>query len=112
MFAKRIAAAALFAVLSLPAFAQTAAPATPRTAVTAPQRPAAAAPAAMAPVNVNTASAKDLDKLPMIGKARAAAIVKERGKAPFKDWADFDTRMTGTSVNAGVKTKIKDLVTF
>jgi hypothetical protein len=36
----------------------------------------------------------------------------ERAKAPFKDWADFDTRTAHTSVNAGVKAKIKDYVTF
>jgi hypothetical protein len=39
-------------------------------------------------------------------------ILDERSKGRFKDWADFDKRMTGTSVNAGVKAKIKDMVTF
>ena len=113
MFAKRLAAAALFALLSVPAFAQAPAPSA-RPGVTAPASTPAtsAAKPAMAPVNVNTATAKELDKLPTIGKARAAAIVNERGKGPFKDWADFDKRMTGTNVNAGVKAKIKDLVTF
>ena len=116
MFAKRLAAAALFAVLSLPAFAQNLIPPSgSRPGVAAPSVAAPSAPAqkpAMAPMNVNTATAKDLDKLPSIGKARAAAIVNERGKGPFKDWADFDKRMTGTNVNAGVKAKIKDLITF
>ena len=32
--------------------------------------------------------------------------------AKFKDWADFEKRMVGTSVNAGVMAKIKDHVTF
>ena len=63
-------------------------------------------------INVNTATAKELDALPTVGKARAAAIVAERAKGKFKDWSDFDTRMAGTTVNAGVKAKIKDRVTF
>jgi DNA uptake protein ComE-like DNA-binding protein len=50
--------------------------------------------------------------LPEVGAARSKAIVTERAKGAFKNWADFDKRMTGTSVNAGVKSKIKDLVTF
>ncbi len=111
MFAKRLAIAAVFGLLALPAYAQPAA--TPSTARPAAAPAAVAQKPAMAPMDVNTATAKDLDKLPTIGKARAAAIVAERGKGgPFKDWADFDKRMTGTNVNAGVKAKIKDLVTF
>ena len=62
--------------------------------------------------NLNTASASEIDALPDIGKARTKVILDERAKGRFKDWADFDKRMTGTSVNAGVKTKIKDMVTF
>ncbi len=117
MFVKRLAVAALFGLLALPTYAQQAAPSpAARPAATAPAATTSAAAAskpAMAPMNVNTATAKDLDKLPSIGKARAAAIVAERGKGgPFKDWADFDKRMTGTNVNAGVKAKIKDLVSF
>ena len=117
MLFKRLAMAAVFGALSLPSYAQPVATTpTTRPAVTAPAiaAPAAVAPKpAMAPVDVNTATAKDLDKLPTIGKARAAAIVAERTKGgPFKDWGDFDKRMTGTNVNAGVKAKIKDPVTF
>jgi DNA uptake protein ComE-like DNA-binding protein len=63
-------------------------------------------------VNINTATPEQLDALPSVGKSRVNAIVTERAKGPFKDWNDFDTRMAHTSVNAGVKTKIKDLVTF
>lgn len=102
------------------ALAQTAQPAAP--AATTPP-PAAARPATPAPaartslpagtkVNLNTASAEQLDSLPQIGKARAKVIMDERAKAPFKDWADFEKRMQHTSVNAGVKAKIKDLVSF
>ena len=75
--------------------------------------PAATAPAAAAhKVNLNTATEKELDGLPEVGKARAKVIMDERAKSRFKDWADFEKRMTGTSVNAGVKAKIKDLVVF
>ena len=91
-----------------------AAPAPAATAMPAPKpTPAATAPAAAAhKVNLNTATEKELDALPEVGKARAKAIMDERAKSHFKDWADFEKRMTGTSVNAGVKAKIKDLVVF
>jgi predicted nucleic acid-binding OB-fold protein len=59
---------------------------------------------------LNTASAAEIDALPEVGKARTKAIIDERAKGKFKDWADFDKRMSGTSVNAGVKAKIQDLV--
>ena len=62
--------------------------------------------------NLNTATDKELDALPEVGKARSKVIMDERAKSPFKDWADFDRRMTGTSVNAGVKERLKDLVSF
>ena len=135
MFAQRfLATAALIALLAVPAFAQ--APTT-----TTPMRPMGMSPppgaGAMAPsgtpaspmtsagskathaataignkVNLNTANAQELDALPGIGKARSKAILEERAKGTFKDWDDFDKRMAHTSVNAGVKSKIKDLVTF
>ena len=119
MNSKVFAAAALAAVLSVSAaFAQT--PAAPPSTMPAPSastvrpapRPAAAPVPTGAKVNLNTASASELDALPSIGKARTKVIVDERAKSPFKDWADFDKRMQHTSVNAGVKAKIKDSVTF
>jgi DNA uptake protein ComE-like DNA-binding protein len=95
------------------------APATPapRTTAATPTTMAAPAPTTAAvpagtKVNLNTATAAQLDALPTIGKARSKVIITERAKSPFKDWSDFDTRTQHTSVNAGVKTKIKDLVTF
>jgi DNA uptake protein ComE-like DNA-binding protein len=118
---KRIAfAAALLGTLALPAFAQAPTTATPptRPAVTAPTTaPAPAAPAApkataAKSVNINTATAKELDTLPGVGAARSKSILAERAKGSFKDWADFDKRMTGTNVNTGVRKKIKDMVTF
>ena len=73
---------------------------------------AAAKPSPTNKVNLNTATAEQLDALPQVGKARLKVIMTERAKSPFKDWDDFDKRMDKTSVNAGVRTKIKDLVTF
>ncbi|MBV8096986.1 MAG: helix-hairpin-helix domain-containing protein [Acetobacteraceae bacterium] len=78
---------------------------------TAPASPQPARPAT-ATVNLNTATAQEIDALPGIGKARTKAIVDERAKGRFKDWADFEKRMSHTSVNAGVRNKIKDQVTF
>lgn len=128
MFLSRLlTAAAVSALIVAPALAQTqTAPATPqRPAVTAPAtpaapaapataaRPAATAPAAQAArVNLNSATAAQLDGLPQIGAARAQAIITERGKGRFLNWADFDRRMAGTAVNQAAKDAIRDRVTF
>jgi DNA uptake protein ComE-like DNA-binding protein len=86
------------------------------TATGAPSRAAKTAPSNTVPagtkVNLNTATSAELDALPQIGAARTKLIMSERAKGNFKDWADFDTRMAHTSVNKGVRAKIKDLVTF
>ena len=113
-----LSAFAIAAVASTAVFAQTAQqPAQPtnplrQSTPTAPAAPAAptvqrpatpAAPAAAAPatqqraatvpanqlVNLNTAPASELDKLPQIGDARAKAIIAGR---PYRDWADFSGR--------------------
>ena len=128
MFHKRfLIYTALVGLMATPVFAQSSAPTSPgrpavpaptvqAPAVTTPAAPAARTPMVTAPVakrtNLNTATAAELDALPDIGKARSKAILDERGKGKFKDWADFDQRMAGSSVNAGVKAKIKDLVAF
>ncbi len=96
------------------AFAQTAAPATkapaPAATTAAPAAKAAtpaAAPAAQAaPVNLNTASAADLDKLPQIGEARSKAIVAHR---PYKNWDDFVAKKV---VPSNAEAAIKGKVTF
>jgi competence protein ComEA len=76
----------------------------------------AAAPAAAATqgqrVNLNTATAEQLDSLPQIGGARAQAILTERAKGRFRNWDDFVQRMQGTSVNQTAKDAIKDRVNF
>jgi DNA uptake protein ComE-like DNA-binding protein len=113
--------ASLAAVISTVSFAQAPAPATaPPPAASASATPQVAKPAigAHAPlpagtkINLNTAAANELDTLPGVGKARSKAIMTERAKSPFKDWADFDKRMQHTAVNRGVKAKIKDFATF
>jgi DNA uptake protein ComE-like DNA-binding protein len=99
---KQLALATFFAAaMALPALAQTApAPASapaaaPAKPVAAPAKPvaatAAAKPAAAptAPVSINTATAKELDALPGIGKARAAAIIKGR---PYKATDELDSK--------------------
>ena len=107
-----LSVAALLALSAAPALAQTAAPAQPTApAMTAPAKPAT--PVATAPIakkiNLNTASATELDTLPQIGPARAKAIVDARAKSPFKNWDDFVARKV---VPANVEAAIKDKITF
>lgn len=93
-------AAALCALLAAPVFAQqTTAPTTPSTrppatapgATTAPSR--GATPGATQPqgglVDINSASAQELDKLPGIGPSRAQAIIANR---PYKGKDDLVQR--------------------
>ncbi len=54
--------------------------------------------------NINTASAAELDKLPQIGKARSAAIIKGR---PYKAPDDL---LTKKILSKGVFDKIKDKI--
>ncbi len=92
-------------------------PLKPAPAATAPAKPAAVAtpakPASAIPagskVNLNTASAEELDKLPQIGPARAKAIVEARAKGKFKNWDDFVARK---AVPANAISAIKDKVSF
>lgn len=106
------------------AFAQTPTPATPAkpaAPVTAPAAQAApamkpATPAATQPVvaqtkkvNINTATAAELDTLKGIGEARSKKIIEERGKAKFKDFADLVKRGT---LPSNVEADIKDKITF
>ena len=105
-------AAALLAAISAPVFAQTPQPSRPAApAVTTPAKPAN--PTTPAPVvnkiNLNTATATELDTLPQIGPARAKAIVEARAKGKFKNWDDFVTRKV---VPSNAEAAIKDLVSF
>ena len=62
-----------------------------------------------AKVNLNTAAAADLEKLPQVGPARSKAIVEARTTAKFKNWDDFVARKV---VPADVAALIKDRVAF
>jgi competence protein ComEA len=104
------------ALLSAPAFAQGMQPAKPTTpdptaaAPGAPAKPSTTG-AATAPVtgkvNLNTASAAELDKLPQLAPGQSKAIVDARSKAKFKNWDDFVARKVVPSDTA---TAIKNVV--
>lgn len=112
-------AAALAAVLALPAAAQTTPGKSSSPAVTATPGPSTMSPASKtaAPsthppaqsssstlVDINSASSDDLDALPGIGKARADAIVKNR---PYKGKDDLTNRhIIPPNVYNGIKDKI------
>ncbi|CAN7300678.1 ComEA family DNA-binding protein [Bosea sp. LjRoot237] len=110
---------AALALAAGPALAQTATqpttPAKPAAPVTTPAAPAAkpAAPAATQAqakkVNINTASAAELEQLKGIGEARSKKIVEERAKAKFKN---FDDLVKRSVLPSNVEADIKDHVTF
>jgi competence protein ComEA len=113
---------AALALAAGPAFAQTATqpatPAKPAAPVTTPAAPAAqpakpAAPAATQAqtkkININTASASELEQLKGIGEARSKKVVEERTKAKFKN---FDDLVKRSVLPSNVEADIKDQVTF
>lgn len=51
--------------------------------------------ASFAAVDVNQATAADLDGVKGIGPGLSGRILQERDAAPFKDWADFVGRVSG-----------------
>jgi competence protein ComEA len=58
---------------------------------------------AMAAVDVNTASAADLDSIKGIGPGTSSKIVEARKVAKFKDWGDFIARVSGVGDKRAVK---------
>ncbi|MCV9935945.1 helix-hairpin-helix domain-containing protein [Boseaceae bacterium BT-24-1] len=109
---------AALALAAGPALAQTATqpttPAKPAAPVTTPAAPAAkpAMPTTQAQtkkININTASASELEQLKGIGEARSKKIVEERGKAKFKN---FDDLVKRSVLPSNVEADIKDHVTF
>ena len=56
-----------------------------------------------AAVDVNTASAADLDSVKGIGPGMSSRIIKERKKSEFKDWADFISRVKGVGEKNAAK---------
>ena len=106
--ARYLSAIGLSIVLALPALAQTTSPAK------SPSAPAATAPstAPNAPkaqptgelLDINSASAEDLDKLPGVGPARAKAIISHR---PYFGKDDLvNKKIIPSNVYAQIKDKI------
>jgi DNA uptake protein ComE-like DNA-binding protein len=90
LVALALVAAAGFA---MPSMAQT--PAKPATTTAAP---------AAALIDINSASKEELDKLPGVGSARAAAIIKGR---PYKGKNELaDKKIIPQNVYDGIKDKI------
>jgi competence protein ComEA len=58
---------------------------------------------AFAQVDVNKADAAALDSIKGIGPAKSTAILEERKKGEFKDWADFEQRVKGVGGKNAVK---------
>src|SRR5207244_4148432 len=100
------------AVISAQVLAQDNKPSTsPAPSVSSSSKPATTgttAPVA-AKVNLNTATAAQIDKLPKMTHAQSKAIVEARAKAKFKDWDDFVGRKLMPADSAAA---IKDVVTF
>lgn len=70
-----------------------------------PAAPPAAYRAGTTTININTASAAELDTLPGIGKARAAKIIRNR---PYRSVADLQAKHV---IPRNVYNQIKDRVT-
>lgn len=62
-----------------------------------------AAGAAQAEVDVNKATAAELDGLPGIGPSSSNAILEERKKGNFKDWPDLESRVKGIGNRSATK---------
>jgi competence protein ComEA len=58
---------------------------------------------AYAQVDVNKADAAALDGVKGVGPSMSKAIIDERGKGPFKDWADFQKRVKGVGDKKAAK---------
>jgi len=65
---------------------------------------------AFAQVDVNKADAAALDSVKGIGPAKTKAIMEERKKGDFKDWADLEKRVKGIGEKNAVKLSQAGLV--
>jgi competence protein ComEA len=58
---------------------------------------------AFAQVDINKADAAALDSVKGVGPSMSKAILEERGKGEFKDWADFQKRVKGVGDKKAAK---------
>jgi competence protein ComEA len=58
---------------------------------------------AFAQVDVNKADATALDSVKGVGPSMSKAILDERAKGEFKDWADFQKRVKGVGEKRAAK---------
>jgi competence protein ComEA len=58
---------------------------------------------AFAQVDVNKADAAALDSVKGVGPSMSKAILEERSKGEFKDWADFQKRVKGVGDKRAAK---------
>jgi len=58
---------------------------------------------AFAQVDVNKADAPALDSVKGVGPKMSKAILDERAKGEFKDWADFEKRVKGVGEKSSAK---------
>ena len=58
---------------------------------------------AFAQVDINKGDAAALDSIKGIGPSMSKAILDERGKGEFKDWADFQKRVKGVGDKRAMK---------
>ena len=100
---RRLLAVAFALTLATPALAQAPQPAAPP-AGTMMMRPAPAKPAEGALLDINSASAEELDALPGVGEARVKAIIAGR---PYKG---KDELVQKKILPKGVYDKIKDKI--
>ena len=103
-----LVAIGLSVLLAMPAAGQTTSPSkSPAPAATAPGatgKPTATSPQAGQLVDINSASAEDLDKLPGVGPARAKAIIANR---PYNGKDDLTQRKI---IPPNVYNQIKDKI--
>jgi competence protein ComEA len=65
---------------------------------------------AFAQVDVNKADAAGLDAVKGVGPTMSKAILDERAKGEFKDWADFQKRVKGVGEKRALKLSQAGLV--
>lgn len=65
---------------------------------------------ALAQVDVNKADAAALDAVNGVGPTLSKAILDERAKGEFKDWADFQKRVKGVGDKRAAKLSAAGLV--